>query len=115
MLDRLPIGYDLPDFQLIWKNFKIDTFQLQIALNPYEFWRAIFYPTSDDHQPMGYSLPDFQPIWSNFFAAHPPAAAALTWKKGVDTKGDQNQPYYRSNPIGVLTQNMTRWQMIAYR
>ena len=30
--DRLPIGYSLPDFQLIW-NFKIEILQLQIALN----------------------------------------------------------------------------------
>ena len=41
--------------------------------------------------------------------------AALTRKKRVDTKGDQNQLYYRFNPIGVLTQNMRLWQMIAYR
>ena len=40
MLYRLSIGYHLPDFQLIWSNFKIDIFQLQTALNPYEFWRA---------------------------------------------------------------------------
>ena len=66
MLDRLPIGYHLPDFQLIWSNFKIEISQLQTALNPYEFWRACFYPTSDDHLPKGYSLPDFQHIWSNF-------------------------------------------------
>ena len=57
--DRLPRGYSLPDFQLIWNKFKIDIFQLQIALNPYKFWRAFFHPTSDDHLPMGYSLPDF--------------------------------------------------------
>ena len=37
---RLPIGYSLPDFQLFQDNFKIEIFQLQIALNPYEFWRA---------------------------------------------------------------------------
>ena len=35
--DRLPIGYSLLDFQLILSNFKIEIFQLQIALNPYEF------------------------------------------------------------------------------
>ena len=35
--DRLPIGYSLPDFQLIWNNLKIAILQLQIALNPYEF------------------------------------------------------------------------------
>ena len=34
MLDSLPIGYHLPDFQLIWSNFKIEIFQLQTALNP---------------------------------------------------------------------------------
>ena len=71
MLDRLPICYHLPDFQLIWSNFKIEFSQLQTALNPYEFWRACFYPTSDDHLPMGYSLPDFQPNRSNFLAALP--------------------------------------------
>ena len=38
--DCLPRGYSLPDFQLFWNNFKIEIFQLQIALNPYEFWRA---------------------------------------------------------------------------
>ena len=35
--DRLPIGYPVPDFQLIWNNFKIEILQLQNALNPYEF------------------------------------------------------------------------------
>ena len=38
--DRLPIGYPVHDFQLIWNNFKIEILQLQNALNPYEFWRA---------------------------------------------------------------------------
>ena len=71
MLDSLPIGYHLPDFQLIWSNFKIEIFQLQTALNPYEFWRASFYPTSDDHLPIGNSLPDFQPNRSNFLAGLP--------------------------------------------
>ena len=37
---------------------------LKITLNPYEFWRAFSYPTSDDHLPTGYSRPDFQLIWS---------------------------------------------------
>ena len=64
--DHLPIGYSLPNFQLISNNLNFEILQLQIALNPYEFWRAFFYPTSDDHLPMGYSLPDFQLIWSNF-------------------------------------------------
>ena len=31
--DHLPIGYLLPDFQLIWNNFKIEIFELQIVLS----------------------------------------------------------------------------------
>ena len=38
--ERLLIGYSLPDFWLIWNNFKIWILQLQITLNPYEVWRA---------------------------------------------------------------------------
>ena len=32
--DRLPIGYSLPDFKKISSNFKIEIFQLPIALTP---------------------------------------------------------------------------------
>ena len=39
-LDHPSIDYLLPDFQTIWSNFKIEIFQLQLALKPYEFWLA---------------------------------------------------------------------------
>ena len=71
-------------------------FQLQIALNPYEFWRAFFYPTSDDHLPMGYSLPDFQLIWSNFlnrFTSVRFGSVQFNQEgKGVDTLGGLPPP-----------------------
>ena len=40
--DHLPIGYSLPDFQLIWNNFKIEILQLQIALN--QRGMVLFFP-----------------------------------------------------------------------
>ena len=94
------MGYSLPDFQLIWSNFKIEIFQLQTALNPYEFWRASFYPTSDDHLPIGNSLPDFQPNRSNFLAGLP-LFFSLPGRKGVDTLGGLRASYTLRHPVHV--------------
>ena len=110
--DGLPIGYLLLAFQLIWNNFKIEIFQLQMGLNPYEFWHDItgieFLPTHT----VDYSLADFQLTWRNF--CDPPREHS--WSCFFHSKKLlKNQLYYRFNTIRVLTQNMKLWQMIAYR
>ena len=85
IFDRLPICYHLPDFQLIWSNFKIEIFQLQIALNPYEFWRARNARVAMITYPWATRCPIFSRFKGTFWLHF--TFFSLPGRKGVDTLG----------------------------
>ena len=69
--DRLPMGYSLPDFQQIWRNFlnSLHFFTKNWTSNRSKPIRVLTHKKSscsDDQLSIGYSVPNFQPIWSNF-------------------------------------------------
>ena len=85
-------------------HFKIEIFRLQTALNLYEFWRASFYPTSDDHLPIGNSLPDFQQIWRNFFVRlhfHNQAERGST-RKGIWAVPKRVEHGFSEPQVGII-------------
>ena len=98
--DRLPTGYLLLDFQLIWSNFAVISrnsrkswkkLETSNRSNPVRVLTRTKCSCSDDRLSMGYLLPDFQLIWSNFWIH-------CSFSRNCDPISN------RCKPIWVLTQ-----------